>query len=254
MQEAFPDHRHHWRVVQAVPALPPGEVHVWRSCVDQSITTAALGLVNEEELRRSERFRFEADRRRYLVSRAALRRLLATYLAADPRELRFALGSHGKPALAPSAAGSEMRFNLSHSGNVVLLAFAVGVEVGVDVEVCRGEIEAGDIAHRFFSVDEVAFLKALPGSQRTEGFFDLWTRKEACVKALGAGLSLDLKSFSVVEGSEDGATEPAVVRFRQGSHLELHGLPPIAGYRAALACCKLGLRPLYFGAEAAAFG
>src|SRR5206468_3118518 len=106
-------------------------------------------------------------------------------------------GVYGKPALTRASASEPVRFNLSHSGSLALVAVTAGRDVGVDVERVRPEPNLEQIASRFFSAREAATLHALPVRLRTKAFFACWTRKEAFVKARGNGLSQQLDEFDV---------------------------------------------------------
>ncbi len=153
----------------AAPALwaIPGVVDVWRADLSAAAESATadglMDLLCEEERARAARIAVEHRRVLWARSRGMLRALLGRYLEADPRELRFALGAHGKPALYGDAGGaSGLRFNLSHSGELMLVAVTAGREVGVDVE--------------------------LVSDRRPADFLREWTVREAIVKCLGVGL------------------------------------------------------------------
>jgi 4'-phosphopantetheinyl transferase len=155
------------------------------------------GLLSADERERAGRFAFEHDRRRYVVARARLRQLLGERVGAAPESLRFVYQAHGKPALARRPGQRDLRFNVSHCGEVAAYAFADGREVGVDIEEVRELPDADQLALRCFSPGERAAYLCLPPRERPRGFFDCWTRKEAFVKALGAGLSQPLEAFDV---------------------------------------------------------
>ena len=175
--------------------LPDNEVHVWEGWLDRpaEVVQELHALLCADERERASRFHFERDRSRYIVGRAELRLLLARYLDTPPRELRFVYGAFDKPALS----GSQLRFNLAHSGAVALYAVTRIGEVGIDVELLDSGLADERLAERFFSPSEVATLRAMPRSQRAQGFLRCWTRKEAFVKARGDGLQLALDSFDV---------------------------------------------------------
>ena len=154
---------------------------------------ASEALLSVEERARAGRFVFEDDRRRYTVARAQLRRLLGERLGERPEAVGLTYGAHGKPALAPRHAGSGLRFNVSHCGDVAVHAFTRGREIGVDVEAVRALPDADQIAARFFSPRENQAYQALPSGDRAVGFFNCWTRKEAYIKALGEGLAHPLQ-------------------------------------------------------------
>jgi 4'-phosphopantetheinyl transferase len=168
---------------------------VWRLCLQESRATPGLPApLSEEERARASRFAFPIDRIRYVAAHGQLRQVLAAYLGRSPADLAFDLGPQGKPRLAGS---SELSFNLSHSGDLGLLAVAWGREVGVDTEAIRPVPDLDDLVARCFSGSERSALASLPEELRLTAFFDGWTRKEAFLKALGAGLSRPLQSFDV---------------------------------------------------------
>jgi 4'-phosphopantetheinyl transferase len=181
---------------EQLPVLPQDVVHVWHFSLERS--DADLERLRQtltpEEQHRADRFHFEKDRRHFAAGRGLLRTILGRYLGRPPAELRFSYSLHGKPALADETG---VRFNLTHSHGLALLAVARGREVGVDVEQLRARVQMEQLAARFFAPAEVAVLLALPAEQREEGFFRCWTRKEAYIKALSRGLSLPLDSFEV---------------------------------------------------------
>ncbi|HEX8633286.1 MAG TPA: 4'-phosphopantetheinyl transferase superfamily protein [Pyrinomonadaceae bacterium] len=180
--------------------LADGEVHLWRASLAQ--TPDALRRLHStlapDEAARAARYHFPRDRDHYIAARGLLRHLLGRYLAQPPHTLQFAYGAYGKPSLdgAPAFA-ADVRFNLSHSHELALYAFARGREVGVDIEHIRADFAGDDIAARFFSAREVSMLRALPARARTVAFFNCWTRKEAYIKARGEGLSHPLDQFDV---------------------------------------------------------
>ncbi len=181
-----------------------------------------------------ERFRFERDRRRYLIGRGLLRSLLGRYLDLAPQDLRFENAAAGKPHLA--SGQGQLQFNLAHSGEYVLIAIADGRAVGIDVEEVRDDLDAGEVAAHFFSSDEQRDLETLTGRAKIEAFFGGWTRKEAYVKARGEGLSLPLDQFDVSlrpgEPARLIATRPDPA---EATRWGLSSLGVADGYKAALA-------------------
>jgi 4'-phosphopantetheinyl transferase len=215
--------------------LDPGSVLVWRVALDRSAAaTAALrSVLSADERARADRFHFEADRARYTVAHAALRRVLARHTGVPAERLRFETNEYGKPSLA-GARG--VRFNLSHSHALALVAVSLGRELGVDVERVRPEIDCLEIAESYFSARERAALAAFPASQRVHGFYACWTRKEAFIKAIGRGLSEALDSFDV---SIEPGPRAALLRCAGGAaealRWRMRGLAPAPGYVGALA-------------------
>jgi 4'-phosphopantetheinyl transferase len=185
-----------WAEPPELLSLPKGSVHVWRIALDQEDDRLERFRVTLEphELERAARFHFEKHRRHFIVARGFLRSVIARYLDTRPETLRFAYGEYGKPALPDEHV---LRFNLSHSNEVALLAVALDAELGVDVEHIRADFASEDIARRYFSRTEVDAFNALPPEERVAAFFRCWTRKEAYIKAIGKGLSQALDEFDV---------------------------------------------------------
>src|SRR4051812_8069545 len=200
-------------------------------------------LLDDDERRRADRFTFLKGRRQFTVARGLLRVLLGRSLGIDPRQVQFEYNAYGKPALAPGQGDDSLRFNLSHSGELVLYALARGREVGIDVETIRADFATDAIAHRFFAPAEVAALRGLPLEARTRAFFTCWTRKEAFIKARGKGLSIPLDAFEV---SLVPGTEAAVLVTHddpdEAGRWTLHELEPGPGYVGALAVAGDGCR------------
>ena len=148
-----------------------------------------------EELERASGYPAGAPRRRFLAARLWLRRLLSAYAGVAPRQLRLAYGDQGKPRLVEPA--TDLTFNQSHSGDLLLLAFGRGRELGIDVERTGRDVSWERVARRFFESRELEALQALPAPDRRAAFFRCWTRKEAFVKATGRGVTQGLRSFAV---------------------------------------------------------
>ncbi len=178
-----------WSAPPPSPRAIPGVLDVWRADLGEAANDCLLDSLCAEERERAARILGERERVLWARSRVVLRILLGRYLDLDPRELRFELGLHGKPALhadagsAPGPGGGtamhrdaqqipDLRFNLSHSGELMLVAVTAAREVGVDVEMAR--------------------------ERYTAEFLREWTMREATVKCLGAGLT-----FAPPEGEED---------------------------------------------------
>ena len=173
------------------------EVVLTRLDVGPDAVRASAALLSEAERQKASRFAFDRDRRRFTVARARLRRLLAARLGVQPESVELVYGERGKPALARPCAASDLRFNVTHCGEVAAYAFAPGREIGIDVEAIRVIPDADDIAARFFSRRENEAYLALDPCDKPLGFFNCWTRKEAFIKALGDGIYYPLDRFDV---------------------------------------------------------
>ncbi|HEY2498705.1 MAG TPA: 4'-phosphopantetheinyl transferase superfamily protein [Candidatus Angelobacter sp.] len=238
IKERIIDDADEWVASAEVAEIAPREVHVWRIKLTQpeTIIQAYRELLRKDEIERADRFYFARDRNRFTVARGVLRRLLGAYLSLHPREINFVYGPQGKPDLVPAQGSSGLRFNLSHSGEVGLLAVSRNRELGVDVEQIRADFASGEIATRFFSPEECAKLKTLSANESVGAFFNCWTRKEAYIKARGQGLSIPLDSFEVAFAPGE---KPALLNVKNGdehfSRWGFYALHPGSGYKAALA-------------------
>ena len=229
---------HCWESPPPALTLSHDAVHVWRAPLDApaSRVRALKPLLSTDERQRAARYGFARDRRRFVVARATLRLLLGRYLNLAPVRVRLSYGAHGKPALDASQRETDLRFNVTHSEDLALYAFARGRDVGVDLEWVRPLADAQPIAEAFFSARERAALLELAPHQRQQAFYACWTRKEAYLKARGDGLAVPLDQFDVSLAPD----EPARLLGVQGDRRErtrwsLRELTPAAGTVAALA-------------------
>jgi 4'-phosphopantetheinyl transferase len=163
--------------------------------IDAELMQEYLPLLNAEEHQRFEAFRVEPARKSFLVSRALLRTTLAQRLKCSPDELQFRRDHNDKPQLATPA--SHWQFNLSHAGDWAVLALSSAGAIGIDVEFHERRNQLDGISNRFFSAAEHRYLSGLPEDFRRQRFFELWTLKEAYVKALGRGIATALAGTDI---------------------------------------------------------
>lgn len=216
----------------------PGTIHLWR--VDLAGTAEPVetlaALLSEDEQERAGRYHFERDRRRFIVARGTLRNLLGRYLQQDPRTVQFRYGSRGKPSLLLRASETELCFNLSHSQELALYAFAWDRAVGIDVEYMRPLSDLEQLSQRFFCPAEHRILLSCPPHRRVELFFRYWTAKEACLKALGEGLNgLEAVELCLREDGLDLVGLPSLSMGSVPSAWELKQWLPDSGFVASLA-------------------
>ncbi len=213
-----------------------GEIHLWRITLDapDALPSSARNLLSPDETARADRFLRDEHRRRFTVTRGALRILLGRYLSMSPAAVAFAYGDKGKPRFADTDACLE--FNVSHSNELALVAFANGRALGVDVEWTRTRAAGESIARRFFSPAETTALMALPEADREWAFYACWTRKEAYIKARGEGVSLGLDTFGVTLAP---GTPPKLLFAKEGEaevrRWTFEDIDPGPGYAGALA-------------------
>ncbi len=222
----------------ATGRLGKNDVHVWLAslAVEPADFTRLEGALSEEERQRAERLRRAEDRTRFVAARGIVKHLLAAYLGEPPASLRFAYGSMGQPRLAEQTAELDLRFNLSHSCDLLLVALSRERAVGVDLEPIRRLSHREAVERRVFSTHERETLAALPDAQRLEAFFNGWTRKEAFAKAVGDGM---WATMGRIEVTLDPVATPRLVRLdgsdEAAAAWTLFHLKPARGFIGALA-------------------
>lgn len=175
---------------------------------------AALALLDEQEQTRCRRFADSGSRRRFTLCRAALRAFLCDQLSCSNEELAFGASYYEKPFAIVQGLPSPVSFNVSHSGKHGLIAFAPEGRLGVDVEECVPRRNLEILIEAALTHAERADIASLQGNSRRRIFLKFWTVKEALIKAVGTGLSLDMSTFEVPLAMRRGANT-AIFRFPQ---------------------------------------
>ncbi|UWR46489.1 4'-phosphopantetheinyl transferase superfamily protein [Phaeobacter inhibens] len=225
-----------------VPALQPGQVHLWQGTVG----CGALADLDPSVLSPSEQARMASiantdARALYAASHVALRHVLAAYDGRPARSLRFRTAEGGKPGLVD---GHGLSFNLSHSGQMLLIAVADDCELGVDIEQQRGGHRSEAVARRFFAPEEYTALATCPAHLRSDYFTQIWALKEAYIKATGQGLAQPLQGFAV-QCLEHHA-ELLRCDIGRPDDWTLITWTPTPGYKAALAAQRPALEVHHF--------
>ncbi len=208
-----------WRREPAPGAPEPGAIHVWGADLD-ALDAHVLESLSPAERERAARFHSSSDGRRWACAHGFLRTVLGRALQRDPSSLAFARSELGRPHLAGSGLTGEsppLEFNLSHSGNLALLAVSRAGKVGVDIEQGRRRVDELAIARRALAPDVASQLELLAPADRRLAFLRAWTHHEASLKCAGTGLT---------------AAGPANGRPAQWT-TELEVLPPVAAALAA---------------------
>ena len=182
----------------AVPELPTGALHIWGFSLMATPLHANLWAesLSSEEIGRARRFASISQRAEYVVGHGVLRHLLAAYCAELPPGLRIDSSPAGKPFLAHEKH-RHIRFNLSHSHGRALVGISRNIELGIDVEQVRPEVEVRAIANRFFYGAEIEAIRAADDAAQRDVFFAHWVAKEAVLKAEGIGFGFPLDQFGV---------------------------------------------------------
>jgi 4'-phosphopantetheinyl transferase len=165
---------------------------------DPALGARCLGLLDETERARHARFLVDGPRRTFALAHGMLREVLSRHAGVDPRAWRWRENAYGRPEIAApgTAQTAGLRFNLSHTVGMVAVLVTRGRDAGVDTEHLHRAVHDDGIAERFFAPEEVRALRAVPAGDRRRRFFDLWTLKEAYLKARGMGLAIPLHAFA----------------------------------------------------------
>lgn len=234
-----------WQVTKHIPGIISGELHIWAAFLGTNPLPHEFYLAGDER-QRMQRFRFEHDRRMYGFAQGLLRILLAGYLDLTPRDIEYSRSEYGKPHLDLPGGNAGLEFNLSHSGDAVLIAITRGIPVGVDVEQVKPLPDLDQVASNYFSAAEQVDLFSLTGSARVDAFYRCWTRKEALIKASGEGLSMPLDSFQV---SLLPGASPELLQSANSSTWMLLNIEPAPGYAGAAAAPINSLQASFFAAD-----
>ena len=188
--------------IRNLPELGEDTIHIWGVHVPDMLDQldALHSILCKEEQEKAARFHREADRHSSIAARGALRLLLSGYTGVPASDIAFEYSENGKPHVE----GSDIDFNVSHSGEWVVLAIGRSRNIGVDIEMINRELDVMAIASRYFTPEEIARIEN--SEDRHAEFFQLWARKEAYVKACGSTLFRELRSFAIPagDGEKDG--------------------------------------------------
>lgn len=168
--------------------------------LDDAQNSKLNSYLNPDELIKVQSFKFKYLQDIAIASRGGLRVILSQYLITNPESIDIRTTAFGKPYLYDS----NLRFNVSHSGNYVLIAMSYGNNLGIDIEKMHGDFDYKDIASNYFTNNEIAVIES-ENTQDLYAFYRAWTRKEACLKAVGKGLTIDLKDIEVTCSSNEPA-------------------------------------------------
>lgn len=189
--------------------LNQGDIHIWyvepQKIKMPEILAKYRALLPEDEKQRIDRYRFEKDRHDALITRAFVRHTLSRYDNVSPEDWRFEKGEKDKPEVVN--ANIPIRFNVSHTHELIVCAVMLNEDIGIDVEYTPRNNDILAIADRYFSPLEVKELFSLPEDQQRSRFFDYWTLKESYIKAWGLGLAIPLDDFSFHIGA---ASQPKI--------------------------------------------
>ena len=179
------------------PGIKSDSIDLWRVDLSDSKLGELLSILSEDEVKRAGKFVFDKDRNTFVRTRGSLRLILAGCLKCAPDEIDFRFNEHGRPEIAAPTLNT-FNFNLTHSGDMALIAVSHGRTVGIDLNYLGQTRDWQPIAKRSFSIAEQKALFLLPEAEMEKVFYQIWGQKEAYTKALGDGFSYGFQNFTVV--------------------------------------------------------
>jgi 4'-phosphopantetheinyl transferase len=219
-------------------ALAPDVIDIYRIRLDrnEAEVSACSTSLSDEEKQRAAKFLSASKSREFTITRSTLRKILAQTLDCDPSEITIANHADGKPYLQYRQGDTRVRFSVSHSADLAMIAVTLDRDIGIDVEKIRTDIDYQTLARRFFSAAEYEAIQDCSEQIQLQAFFATWTRKEAVVKATGKGIAAGLKLFDV---STDPLHTPVLLATRppldELADLTLYNLDSAPDYCASLA-------------------
>lgn len=220
----------------AINTLKAGDVHLWRLCLIGGPEDLATRYLDVDERQRAARFVHARDRSRYILAHAGLRAILAGYLGRQPAEIALSREGNGKPFLTQSP---DLQFNLSHSSDMALVGISRQTSIGVDIESVAPLRDLLELAATVFSPAECRELTDVCADRLPAAFLTGWTRKEACLKAVGDGLLRDPQSIETGIAAHKRCVPVSTVRGIL--ELEVSTVATASGYISAVAVSQ-GLR------------
>jgi 4'-phosphopantetheinyl transferase len=195
-----------------------------------------LKTLSLDERERAERFHNNKDASRYIWHHSTLRQVLCQYLNIQPQKIIFQHNPLGKPSLIEELNPNKLSFNMSHSGDIALIALTSNRQIGIDVELIKSIPDMSRMVELYFSKSEIKCYRALPNSEKLLVFFSAWTRKEAFLKAIGEGLQYPLEQIEVSMDPEDMSPSLNLLdNSLPDLGYRLLSFQPAEGYKAALA-------------------
>lgn len=192
-----------WETPPQNLSLKNSEIHIWLINIDDFTQHLQFfsNFLSPEELLRASKYRGDNLQNNFIINRGLLRAILAKYLPTNPHEIEFNYQSKGKPFIINSNP-NQIKFNLSHKNKYTIYSICNN-DLGIDIEAIRSNINVEDIAKRFFTAHEYNKLCRFSAAKQLEYFFQLWTAKEAYLKAIGEGLSGGLNSINLSKKDND---------------------------------------------------
>jgi len=220
--------------------LKKNDVHLWgmHRNVYNELNNYSKYLLSEEEQNRAHRFRFRKDHNLFVMGRCFTKIMLAHYTDGTPESVKIIPDSFGKPTCE-----INLYFNISHADDELLLGFSKS-EIGVDIERIDPAVDIESIGESHFSENELQQLMNRTRDERVEMFFEIWTKKEALIKAIGKGLSIPLQDFNVTH--PNGKVHWKFPNEKNYGNWYLQNVETKQGFKAAFATQKEVVDLSYF--------
>ncbi|MFT4092313.1 MAG: 4'-phosphopantetheinyl transferase superfamily protein [Niabella sp.] len=219
--------------------LGPDEAHIYAVDINKADFAGNQHLIAPDEQEKANRYRQPADAHRLLAGRIYIKRLLARYTNADAGDIIIKPGANKKPFAVDRHDNQLLQFNISHSGNIVLLVISHKT-VGIDIEEIKN-IDLKDFVYNILSEQEIVVVSRSEDRRKT--FFKFWTRKEALLKATGLGLVDCLPQVEMLDGVNHFGSVPF-----NDQDFEIFTYNPADNYTASV-CVEKGTIPLFYNAE-----
>jgi 4'-phosphopantetheinyl transferase len=216
-----------------------GNIIVWIAHVSQAQDSFPLlePCLDDRDRERASRFRFPADRARFVLGRGMLRKCLGYYLERPSESVELGYTELGRPVVR---SDEKIQFSISHTQDLVALAVTDGARIGVDLEAVQPQVDLLELAERVFSSEDLALFQAYPSGEKLAAFYRAWTRKEAYLKARGEGIAEGLQRISVSIGPEEVLSIQDSRRESVAEKWHLLSLPLPVGYAGTVACDDTG--------------
>jgi 4'-phosphopantetheinyl transferase len=231
----------HWRSSPENPVITSGDCHLWLAWLDEEDPASFRKVLSKDEMLRAERYRSPRAADRFTTARGILRTLLGGYQHCSPERLVFSYGPQGKPKLADEQPDG-ISFNMSHSEGLAVYAIVQGSEVGVDIEEFHPINDLEATASIFLSADELSEFKAVPSAEKLERFFNLWTSREAILKAQGTGFTTPARDI-ITKFQYNNLPASAQTGLMESNRFTM--FTPAEGFRGALAFYNNGSRKIH---------
>ncbi len=226
------------QVLNAKPILTNQKIHVFFFQLSLFCSKNLFPYLSEDELVRAHKLKVAQRQQQFVIARGLLRILLSNSLGKEPPEIIFSYEQHCKPVIKDKVNNQLVEFNISHSGDYILIAITLDNKVGVDIEKIDPRIDYQSLANRFFSDIENQALINMDKDKQLACFYCIWVRKESFIKATGKGVAFGLERFSVPLTTNNDAGAKVNTSMPLDHDWFCYNLTRLNNYKAALTTCR----------------